>query len=66
MKTNYYKFCYWLAIKLGIRRMEVWAYLHWFSISATDNIFAFFKFSENYFKFCERWGIKANTCSEGK
>jgi hypothetical protein len=66
MKTSYYKFCYWLGYKLGIRRMEVWAYLHWFSISATDNIFAFFKFSDDYFKFCERWGIKANTCSEGK
>ena len=59
MKANYYKFCYWLGNKLGIRRLEIWAYLKWFSIAATDNILAYFGFSEDYFAFCERWGIKA-------
>lgn len=61
MKLKYYKFCYWLGNKLGIRRLEIWAYLNWFRIEATDTLLAFFKFSEDYFRFCERWKIKADT-----
>ena len=59
MRMCYYKFCYWLGVKLGIRRLEAWAYLNWFNIAGSDDIFAFFKFSEDYFKFCERWNIGA-------
>lgn len=58
MKVKFYKFFYWIGIKLGILRLEVWSYLHWFSLVGTDSVLGFFAFSEDYFKFCERWGIK--------
>ena len=57
MKTAWYKFCYWLGVKAGIRSLEAWAYLNWFSVDGADDIFAFFKFSEDYFKFCKKWKI---------
>ncbi len=59
MKVKFYKFCYWIGTKLGIRRLEVWSYLRWFSLVGTDSILGFFAFSEDYFKFCERWEINA-------
>ena len=59
MKVKFYKFCYWLGVKSGIRRLEVWSYLHWFSLVGTDSILGFFAFSEDYFKFCKRWEISA-------
>ena len=59
MRVCYYKFCYWLGVRLGIRNLEAWAYLHWFSLVGTESILGFFAFSDDYFKFCDRWGIKA-------
>lgn len=60
MKVAYYKFCYWLGCKFGITNLEAWAYLHWFAIAGAGDIIGFFVFSEDYFNFCEKWGIKSN------
>ena len=57
MKVAYYKFCYWLGVKLGMKQLEAWAYLHWFAIAGAGDIIGFFVFSEDYFKFCKRWNI---------
>lgn len=59
MKTAWYKFCYWLGVKTGIRRLEIWAYLNWFRVAGSDGIISFFSFSEDYFRFCKRWKISA-------
>ena len=53
----FYKFCYWLGVKAGIRRLEVWSYLNWFRVEGTEDIMAYFAFADNYFKFCQRWRI---------
>lgn len=59
MKTAWYKFCYWFGVKTGIRRLEVWSYLNWFRVAGSDDIMAFFAFSDDYFKFCRRWKISS-------
>ena len=58
MSVAYYKFCYWAGVKLHIRKLEMRAYLRWFSELAYGCVRNYFAWSEDYFRFCERWNIR--------
>ena len=57
MTILFYKFCYWIGVKLEIHKLSAWAYIKWFMAAGADDILLFFKFSEGYFKFCKKWEI---------
>ena len=58
MSVAYYKFCYWAGVKLNIHKLEVWAYLRWFSELANGSVMNYFVWAADYFRFCEKWNIR--------